>query len=123
MRGSLGSSSIIWDWHYTNLTFYNSVAKGLKLKVRKFFGANSYVCKSYRGKTGPFCTPTPLRHSILNIVKSLKAVMEFFPSFKSFKSRKKVTESFFSGHASLSFQMMHKFPEAMFSLSVPTEFL
>ena len=34
------------------------------------------------------------------------------------KSRNKVTESFFSGHASLSFHMMHKF-----SLSVSTEFL
>ena len=30
----------------TNFKFYTSVAKGLKL------GANSYVCRSYRGKTG-----------------------------------------------------------------------
>ena len=45
----------------TNLKFYTSVAKGLKLKVRKFLGgANSYVCRSYRGKTGrgPFCPPS-----------------------------------------------------------------
>ena len=31
-----------------NLKFYTSVAKGLKLQVRKF----SYVCRSYKGKTG-----------------------------------------------------------------------
>ena len=30
----------------TNLKFYNSVAKELKLKVRKVFVANSYVCRS-----------------------------------------------------------------------------
>ena len=36
--------------------------------------------------------------------------MEFILSFKSFKSRKKVTDSFSSGHATLGFHMMHKFP-------------
>ena len=36
----------------TNLKSYSSVEKGLKLKVRKFLGANSYVCRSYKGKTG-----------------------------------------------------------------------
>ena len=41
-------------------------------------------------------------------------MLEFFLSFKSFKSRKKVTESFFSGQASLSFHMMHKFPGTTF---------
>ena len=49
--------------------------------------------------------------------------MEFSFSFESFRSRKKVTESFFSGHASLSFQIMPKFPGTIFFLSVPTEFL
>ena len=49
--------------------------------------------------------------------------MEFFLSFSCFKSRKKVTEFFFSGHASLSFHMMHRFPGTIFSLSVPTEIL
>ena len=34
-----------------NLKFYTSVAKELKLKFREFWG-NSYVCRSYRGKTG-----------------------------------------------------------------------
>ena len=33
------------------LKFYTSVTKGLKLKV-KVLGANSNVCRSYRGKTG-----------------------------------------------------------------------
>ena len=55
--------------------------------------------------------------------KSRQAVMEFFLSFRSFKRREKVTESFFSNHASLSFQMMHKIPGTIFSLSVSTEFL
>ena len=31
---------------------YTGVAKGLKLKFKKFFWANSNVCRSYRGKTG-----------------------------------------------------------------------
>ena len=41
----------------TNLNFYTSVAKGLKLKV---LGANSYVCRSFEGKTGkgPFWPPS-----------------------------------------------------------------
>ena len=42
-----------------NLKFYTSVANGLKLKV---LGANSYVYRSYRGKTGregPFCALAP----------------------------------------------------------------
>ena len=48
--------------------------------------------------------------------------MEFFFSFRSFKSGKKVTESFFNGHTSLGFHMMHKFQGTIFSLSVPTDF-
>ena len=34
--------------------------------------------------------------------------MEFFLSFRSFRSHKKVTKSFFSGHALLSFHKMQK---------------
>ena len=49
--------------------------------------------------------------------------MESFLSFRSFKSRKKVTKSFFSDHTSLSFHMMHKFPGTIFFLSVSTESL
>ena len=49
--------------------------------------------------------------------------MELFLSFRSFKSHKKVAESFFSDHTSLGFQMMHKFPGTIFSLSFPNEFL
>ena len=44
-------------------------------------------------------------------------------SFLSFKSYKKVTESFFSDHALLSFHMLQEFHEIKFSLSFPTEFL
>ena len=41
------------------LKFYTSVAKRLKLKVRKFLGASSYICRSYRRKTcrGVFWPP------------------------------------------------------------------
>ena len=111
--GGLGSSSIIWDWHLIR----TRVTKGLKLKVRKFRGLIPTFVKVTGKKMVLFAPP------ILNRVKSRKAVMEFFLSFKSFKSRKKVTNSFFIGHASLSFHLMHKFPGIMFSLSVPTEFL
>ena len=42
----------------TNLNFYTSVAKGLKLKV---LGANSYVYRSFEGNTGrgPFWPSPP----------------------------------------------------------------
>ena len=46
------------------LNFYTSVAKNSKLKVKKF-GANSYVRRSYRGKTGR----GPFWSSILDRVK------------------------------------------------------
>ena len=44
----------------TNLKSYNSVAKGLKLKVGKFWGANFYLCRSYRRKTGKRTSPPQL---------------------------------------------------------------
>ena len=38
LRGALGSSSIIWGLaHVFPLTFYTSVAKPLRLRVRKVF--------------------------------------------------------------------------------------
>ena len=46
--------------------------------------------------------------------KSGKIVMEFFLSFNSFKSREKVSKSFFSGHASLIFHIIHNVPEQYF---------
>ena len=100
--------------------FYTRVAKELKLKVRKFRGIIPTFIKVTWKKWSFLLLPPS---SILNRVKSRKAVMEFFLSFKSFKSRKKVTNSFFIGHASLSFHLMHKFSGIMFSLSVPNEFL
>ena len=44
------------------LKFYKTVAKELKLKV-KVFGANSYVSRSYREKTGrrPLVSPILIR--------------------------------------------------------------
>ena len=49
------------------LKFYTSMAKVFKTIHHEVFGANSYVCGSYRGKTdrrGPFCS------IILNSVKA-----------------------------------------------------
>ena len=56
MWGALGSRSIILDWHYVWYRNYTCVKKELKLEVN-FFLANSYLRRSYRGKTGgvPFC--------------------------------------------------------------------
>ena len=87
--------------------------KSHKKVMESFFSINNF--RVIRKWWSPF-------FSIKNF-KSRKAVMKFFLSFGSFKSRKEMTDSFFSGHASLSFHMMHKFPGAIFSLSVPTEFL
>ena len=54
--------------------------------------------------------------------KSCQVVMEFFQrqfflSFRSFKSREKVTESFFSNHASLSFQSLEQYFLCQFPLN------
>ena len=54
--------------------------------------------------------------SILNI-KNLKTVTVSFFSIKNFKSCKKVTESFSSGHSSLSFHMMQNSWNNIFSIS------
>ena len=43
LRGVLCSSSIIWNWHRYGLEIFTSVAKLLE--------SNSYVCRSYWGKT------------------------------------------------------------------------
>ena len=53
--GGLGSSSIIWDWHQAQT--WNFTPLWQKTKGQKVLGANSYVCRSYWGKTGrgPFC--------------------------------------------------------------------
>ena len=52
----------------TNLKFYTSVAKGLKLKVRKFWGLIPTFVEvpGERLVGGPFCPPPP---PILNSVK------------------------------------------------------
>ena len=50
-------------------------------------------------------------------VKSCKVVVEFFLVLKALRAVKKVTESFFSGHASLSFHMMLTFSRSTFSIS------
>ena len=57
------------------------MAKRLKLKVRKFWCANSYICRSYKGKTarGPFWFPLP----ILNRVNEKSSFKMFGLTFSS----------------------------------------
>ena len=50
------------------LKFCTSVAKGLKLKVRRFWEVKSYVCRSCRGKTvRGTSSPTPLPSSWIGL--------------------------------------------------------
>ena len=50
--GSLGSSSIIRDWHQVRLEILDQCGKRVKTKSHRVSGVNPYVCRSYRGKTG-----------------------------------------------------------------------
>ena len=50
LKGAFGSSSIIWDWYQHGLDVLHQYGKRIKTKSQKDFGANSYVCKIYRGK-------------------------------------------------------------------------
>ena len=67
-----------WSWFkLTNLgltlgmtlKFYTSVTKRVKTNIRKVLWAKSYVCSSYRGKTGRGCLFAPTPTPILNRVK------------------------------------------------------
>ena len=72
-----------WPWFEFNnlglqlamaLKFYVSVAKGLKLKLGKFWGINSYVFRSYMEKTGRggfFPPPSILNRVNVNFFTSL----------------------------------------------------
>ena len=65
LRGDLGSSSIILDWHQVqNSKFYMSVAKGVKLKVRKIWRLNPTFVEDIGEKLigGHFCYPSPPPH-------------------------------------------------------------
>ena len=52
MRGAVGWSSIICDWHEVWPDILQHCDKKVKTKTQKVEGANSYICKSYMGKTG-----------------------------------------------------------------------
>ena len=77
-----------WSWFkfnnlglalVTNLKFYTSLAKGLK-QSQKVFWANSYVCRSYSGKTGrgAFLPPFPPPPTPLILNRDEITVTEFF---------------------------------------------
>ena len=74
LRGGLGSSSIIWDWHKVQTWNFTPVWKVL--------GADPYFCGSYRGKTGrgAFLLP-PLPPPILNRVKEGLLHKSFYVKF------------------------------------------
>ena len=77
LRGGLGSSSIIWDSHWT--LDLHQCDKKIKNKSHRVFGTNSYVCRSYRGKNGRgegLFGPFP---SILNRVNKTKVYYKQFP--------------------------------------------
>ena len=61
LRGGLGSSSLIWDWHWIWPCHFTPVWQRVKIKSQKVLGTNSYVCRSYRRKTGrmSFCPLVP----------------------------------------------------------------
>ena len=73
LRSRLDWSSIIWDLYKgTNLKFYISVAKGLKLKVRKFWGlVLTFVWVTGEKLVEGAFLPPPPPHPILNRVKAL----------------------------------------------------
>ena len=50
LRGGLGSSSIIWDGTRYGLEILHQCDKRIKTKSKRAVGANSYICRSYRGK-------------------------------------------------------------------------
>ena len=74
LRGGLGPANNLVLALGTNLKFYNSVAKGLKLKVRRFWGLIPTCVelteeKLWGGGGGAFC-PHPPTSPILNSVKA-----------------------------------------------------
>ena len=70
MIDGIGSGSIIFRY---SLTFYTSVAKVSKIKVRKFFGANSYVSRTYSGKVGMVLFLRPTHPPSLIGLRALRA--------------------------------------------------
>ena len=65
------------------LKFYTSVAKGLKLKVRKFWGLVPTFAEVSEEKlvvVGPFCPAHPPTHPIPNRVKVLTEIVHIIES-------------------------------------------
>ena len=61
LTDGLGSSSLIWNRTRYGLEMLHQCGKKVKTKSQIVVWANSYVCRSYRGKTGGwglFATPS-----------------------------------------------------------------
>ena len=71
LKGGLGSSSITWEWH--------QCGERVKTKSQKV-GANFYLCRSYREKTGMgvglFCPP-PCSKFWIGLDRTKTAVLKF----------------------------------------------
>ena len=71
MGDALGSGSIICDWHLVWPWNLHQCGKSVETNSYKIFEANSYVCKSYREKTGKGVCLLPPSWMGLNIFKDL----------------------------------------------------
>ena len=52
LRNALSSRSIVWDWTRYGLEILRHCDKRVKTKSQKVLEVNSYVFRSYKGKTG-----------------------------------------------------------------------
>ena len=97
-------------WHSEQFKFVNckyDMISNLQERLFTSILQNSYS-ENFQSHNKVFKLKTVSSHkkvmlSAFSINATRQAVMEIFLSFQNFKSRKKVTESFFSGHVSFCF--------------------
>ena len=79
LRGSVGWSSIIQTGTWYGLEILHQCDERVKTKSQKILGAKSYVCRSYRAKTGKGWMGLP---PILNRVNSGIKYIKECPKFE-----------------------------------------
>ena len=62
----------------TNLKFCNQCGKRVKTKSGNILGTNSYVCRSYRGKTGKGYLFALNRNKLAEAIKYLDSANSYF---------------------------------------------